>query len=305
MSRQYLRNYSLEIQTQVSEEIQSPVDPDAIVGATFTITELRLKFQVVRDATGEPNIAKIDIYNLSFVNRSKIQKEFAKVVLNVGYENNLKLLFKGDIRNVTHIKQGVDDITTLFAVDGNRDLQKSFTNVTFNNGATAQEQVSRVIQDFKGLLTGNLLGLDKPDQNVMGVSYAAPTNFVMDILADKFQFDWSIQDEQVVTVPLNGDNQEVSAVITSETGLLGSPEVTEEGVNVTTLLNPAIKPHSIIEIQSEGETVTIGNLFLDRARRVEADGFYTVRKVTHTGDTHDSTWQSAIMARTPSRQNIV
>lgn len=302
MSLQYLRQYRLEIQTQAT----TPAPVVETQSDLFIITDLRIKFQITKSRTGDPNIARIDIFNLSPVNRTKIQSEFLKVTLNLGYGTveNLKLAFKGDIRNVTHVKQGVDNITSIFAGDGNKDFLESYTNVGFNNGAKAEDQVRRVIQDFTGLTPGDLKGLDTAEQNVLGITYSAPTSQVMDMLADNFGFLWSIQDERVETIPKGGSNERTAAVITAATGLISSPEVTEIGANVLVLLNPEIKPNTLIDIKSVGQDVTIGNLFFERARRTEAEGVYVVNKVVHTGDTRSNAWTSLVTGATTSRQAI-
>jgi Baseplate hub gp41 len=300
MSQQYLRQYKLDIKTQT----QGPI----IESDLFTLTDLRVVFQIIQNRFGAPNTARIDIYNLSEQTRATIEERFTKVTMHAGYGSvsNLKLLFKGDIRNIIHSRKSVDSVTTIFAADGNKAYEESFTNVTFSEGSKPKDQVVKIAKDFIGLITGNLDGLENAGENVLGVTYSMPTSKAMDVVSEKANVLWSIQDEEVITTPLDGPENNSLPVIelTSSTGILSTPEVTALGANVATLLNPEIKPNRLIRIKSEGQNVTIGNLFFERARRSNADGTYIVNKVTHSGDSRGNDWRSSVEGKVTRNRSI-
>jgi len=77
--------------------------------------------------------------------------------------------------------------------------------------------------------------------------------------------------------------------------MIGSPTVTDKGVEVKTLLNPAVKPNSSILIESIAETVSRGNLFFRKLKSTRAAGKYKVVEVKHKGDTHSNEWSSSIL----------
>ena len=86
-------------------------------------------------------------------------------------------------------------------------------------------------------------------------------------------------------------------IINQDGGMIGSPERTEVGVTVKTLLNPNLKLARRIKIEAVSEKINVGNLFFRDVPPVKNQGIYRIDKLIHAGDTHDKEWQSTISAR--------
>ncbi|MCH8821327.1 hypothetical protein IID23_02265 [Patescibacteria group bacterium] len=259
--------------------------------SALVINELRVSFEITKDLLGYPNLAKIEIYNLSRASKALIENEFTSVIMNAGYKGNSKLLFKGDIKNVTHEVRGPDSITIIFAGDGNRDYKESFVSITIGKGASFDDVLNAIVASFSDLKVEIQEGINKVKDHLQGKTISAKSSDAMDQLAEDYNFDWSIQDGAINIIDRNSVvNREF--VITPETGMLNSPVITEIGADVTLLLNPELLPGRVINIQSAGANVQLGNLFFRDARRTVAEGKYKIIKIVHSGDTHENNWQT-------------
>ena len=281
MGRQYLREYALTIGNGTE---------------ALEIKELRIAFEITKDILGFPNLARIDIYNLNDTSRGKVKDEFTKITFNVGYQNGVKQIFLGDIRNVVHARQGVDFITTIYAADGDRDFRESFTNVTFSEGATVKQIVQEVSKSFSEVTTGILDGLESTKDKLLGTTLSGDSSTILNQLGEDYDFDWSIQDNRLETINKDEAFDDVT-VVSSQTGMIGSPSITELGADVKMLLNPRILPNRQIQIQSATPEYELGNLFFRGIKRTLGEGFYKVQKVVHTGDTESNDFFTTVTGR--------
>lgn len=83
------------------------------------IFRTRITFDIEKDDGSNPNKAKISIYNLNEDSRNFIEQDKTALILQVGYGDNLSVLFFGDLakNGVTNKRVGPDIITTLEAGD--------------------------------------------------------------------------------------------------------------------------------------------------------------------------------------------
>lgn len=276
MTVQYKRSYSLIIND--NEKIR-------------TLTELKIEFEVTKSLRGFPNQAKIKIYNPSPDTESTLRNNDVLLTLNAGYENAVDLLFTGQLRNVTQERQGVDRIITVFAADGRKDWETSFYNKTLSDKITIKQTIEELAATFVSTATGVLLGLEAKADKLRGQTLSGKTSDLLDQLAEDYDFEWSIQDGSFVTVPITEaiDKNDI-IVLTSNTGMIGTPTITREGVTVKALLNPRITPNRLIQIKSEGTIVSLGNLFFENVRSTTADGIYKVYELIHKGDSRGTDW---------------
>lgn len=123
----------------------------------------------------------------------------------------------------------------------------------------------------------------------------------LDVYPEPFRFQ--ILDERLLVytpggVPeCEGPVHEVSA----ERGMIGRPVVAIGRLEVTTLLNPAIKPLSLVRVKSAGPEVRVpattaafeGNLQIPRT-----DGTVPLRviQVNHDGETRGKSWYTRLVA---------
>lgn len=244
-------------------------------GQGIAITNLRMTFDIKKTSDDQPNTAKIEVYNLNTEHQGALLTEWLDIQLFAGYEGAERLIFTGQIRTATPKIQGTDRIITIESGDGDREVLRGFVNKTLEKGCTANQIVNEC--------QSAMFGVPSAYKDSLPTEYSRGrvlTGRASDILNKQTKQDgaqWSIQDGRLLV--LKGANVRPNAVwlINQETGMLGSPEPTQDGVKVTTLLNPAYLIGGVAKIDS---------LIYQGGIRIES--------ITHSGDTHSSEWSSSL-----------
>lgn len=284
MSRQFKRAYDLTI---------IPVS-----GESRVIRELKIRFEITKSVLSFPNLAKLVIFNPSKATIDALEGKFTKVILNAGYEGNIRLLFKGEVRNAFQGKTSTDRTITVFAGDGQRDWQNASFNKTFTENVSISAAIDEVLKTFKDSVIGALEGIPTIADKLRGQTLSGSSKDIMDQFADEYGFTWSIQDGEVITTPDAQPLEGTEAVlVTSATGMIGSPIVTEIGADVTTLLNPRLFPNSAFKIESVNADIQLGNLFFRNIPRSNAEGTYKIQEVSFRGDSREGDWLSSVKGR--------
>jgi len=263
-----------------------------------SISKLRVTFEIVKSVLSFPNLAKISIYNPNQNTLSLLQNKFTKILFNAGYVGNLKLLFSGEIRNVFQTRADVDTIVTIYAGDGEKSWQNSTFNKTLSENISISNTIKEVAGSFVDLTIGEIAGLPDNASKLRGQVLSGSSKDILDNFAKEYGFEWSIQNEEVVITSINKPllTSQI-ALINAQTGMLGTPTITEIGVDVKTLLNPELLPNRGFTIESSNANIQIGNLFFRNVNRRKAEGVYKIQEVTFKGDSRDSQWSSQIKGR--------
>jgi len=284
MARQYKRVYELTV-----------IPPG---GEARIIRGLRVNFEITKSILSFPNLARITLYNPNQDTLSALEEKYTRIVLNAGYEGDLRLLFKGDVRNVFQTKTGRDRLLTIYSGDGEKSWQNATFNKTLSESLSVSSAIQEVLKTFSDVNIGTLQGLPQVADKIRGQVLSGSSKDIMDNFAEEYGFSWSIQDGEIVITPeqepLEGDE---AVLITAATGMIGSPTVTEIGADVTTLLNPRLLPNRAFLIESLNAEVTIGNLFFRNIRRTTAEGLYKIQEVVFRGDSRDGDWLSSVKGR--------
>lgn len=283
MPSQYDRKYSLTISDGSN---------------TRTVSDLRVSFVITKSLYSIPNLAKIELYNPNNDTLSLLQKKYTDITFNAGYKGNIRLLFKGQIRNVFQTKNDSDRIVTIYSSDGEQDWQNSTFNKTISENIAIKNVVEEIVGSMGDLTIGTLEGLEAPADKLLGQTLSGASKDILDTLGEDYGFQWSIQDGTIVTVPNNASLSNLDAVVINQTtGMIGSPTVTELGANVTTLLNPELLPNRLFEVTANQSAVSIGGIEFREITRTNATGLYKTFNVEFVGDTHGNEWFSIVDGR--------
>ena len=267
------------------------------------IIDLRMIFKVEKSLVGYPNLANIKIHNLSENSRAKIEEDGLKVRLYAGYlDEGVPLLFDGDVINVVHMKQGPDWISEIFAGDGVNILSTATVNKTLPAGVSTDQIYDELVSQMQGISKGITEGL----QNCLSgkrsllreLQLSGNVKDWLDKIAKDCGFEYSVNDGVIETVPTGLPvSDESPVIINQDSGMLGSPERTEVGINVKNLLLPGLKLGRTIKVESVSQKLNVGNLFFRKIPPVRNQGIYRIDKLIHTGDTRDNPWETQISAR--------
>lgn len=241
------------------------------------LSGLRVVFDIKKTSDDNPNMAKIDIYNLSPKSRAIIEKPNSVVILEVGYnDEEYSILYSGNITRVNHDKKEADYVTTLECGDGEIALREVYASKSFSGGT----KVSSVINDLLKKLTeeGKLISRKLPTfiDEVYQQGFVAEGN-VKDVLKDvlkKVNLSMSVQNGEIQIVERSKYTSNTAILLTHKTGLIGSAKKMKEGkISFQSLINTGIIPGRRVKIDS-----------------INIVGVFNVISANFKGDTHGDDW---------------
>ena len=266
-------------------------------GDGLDLSQLHIKFTIKRSDTQTPNMAEIRVFNLEEKTALRIQKEFSKVLLQGGYEDNFGVIFQGNVKQIIIGRENSTDVF-LDIVAGDGDLAYNFAvvNSTIAAGAGHAEQINAAINSMNsdGTSLGHVDNLPTTKLPRGKVMYGMARDYLKQT-ADTTKQTWSIQDGKVQFVPLTSYLPGTAIFLSSKTGMIGTPNQTTFGVNVKCLLNPKIKVGGRVHLDNK----TVARLKINLAvplspENIPApltnDGIYYVMVIEHEGDNRGQEW---------------
>ena len=243
---------------------------------TLSITQLRVAFEIDKTINEKPNPAKIQVWNL---NRDHINQllsqDYNKVALSVGY-NELRQIYSGDITKVRIQRDGLDFVLTLECSDGHIAYTQSRAKATLKAGATDKQIVEEIQKTMPKIQSG---AMDIPNQRKLprGKVLNGNSRDILTKVARNNGADWSIQDGALIFLPKDKVLNDEAVLISQDTGMINAPEQTDDGLEITCLLNPALQIGGLVKVESIIEYF---------------NGEYKVIKLAHSGDGLGGDWQS-------------
>ena len=211
------------------------------------------------------NTLNIKIYNLTEAKRNQLvkdkdEKKYIRVQLFIGYEGNIKQVFQGNVNRAYTERAGADLATMMECIDGLADVKSSFSSKT---ASTKKQAVQEILKDMPNTSIGKITESNKIYRNkvIMGSSYEELKKLVQ---PDEIMF---IDEEKLYIIKDTEVSDNYAPVISSDTGLIGIPKKEDKIVEVTTILNPAIKLGGLAQLES------IYAPYLNGTYRVESSSF--------------------------------
>ncbi len=297
MSLQFGRRLEVEV-TKTKSTSSGLADAASALGVTQAdttkITDLDMTFSVTKTFKKEPNTCQLTIFNLNPDNRGSISSDSETTVeVSAGYGGDqdgllgsigfgggqpvaFGLIYSGDIRNVYSTYATPDWTTILESGDGEKSKRKARVNRSFGPG-TPLAVVMREAGLALGVGTGNLnlFALDPRNRLIEsspaflhGVVLSGNAWKEFDRVVSGAGLEWSVQDGKIQIARYGEPLSDFSITVTPETGLIGSPTVSNKGIaSFRTLLNPNTVPGRGITLESK-----------------EVNGKFLVKNVTYSGD---------------------
>lgn len=285
---QYIRNCTLLV---------SDNDGDAL-----DLSELHIKFSVKRSNVMTPNVADIRVYNLAENYALAIKNEFTRVILQGGYDSNFGVIFQGNIKQVIISRESaVDTYIDIQAGDGDLAYNFAVVNTTIEAGATADTQINAAITAMTplGVTKGYIGNLPKSQLPRGKVMYGNAREYLRQA-ADTTDSGWSVQDGQVEFLSTRTYLPGEAVVLTSKTGMIGTPQQTNEGVNIKCLMNPLLRVNGRVMIDNKSIAAYKLNLSTPGTAAnipppINADGVYYIMVVEHSGDNRGVDWYTSMV----------
>ena len=248
--RQFLRKVRL---TAAGSGTSIVINP----GGSVMLHELRINFNISKSVSSTQNAAEIEIYNLSESTRNALGKELDDITLEAGYippegGGNVGIIFKGQIRDVSHRREGADIITTLSCGDGDKALRRATISKTFPAGTPVEDVVEELYKELEkeGVKRGEWKFPEGMKPFKRPYSMCGSCARELDRLGRGNKFYWSSQNETMEIVPGDGFIGGV-VLISPESGMVDTPTITDNGVSVSTLLNPEIRPNRRVQVRAQ------------------------------------------------------
>lgn len=269
------------------------------------LSQLRFRFEVRASDVETPNTLSVRVYNLKGETQNAIISEFDTVTLTAGYQTGNKgPIFQGDIKQFRFGRESnVDSYLDILAGDGDAAYNQSVINQSFPAGTTQDQQLSVLAGSFglpvangaNGLLTTG--GIFPRGKTMFGMA-----RLHMATLASSNNVRWSIQNGVITLVPVTGYLPGQAVQINSATGMIGTPEQTDNGIVIRCYLNPLIKIGQLVQINNADiNQATLKSNFGYPSytssyypATVANDGFYRVLVAEHVGDIRGNDWYTEL-----------
>lgn len=289
---------------------------DGSSNQALDLSDFKIVFNIGQASTEKPKFAEIYIYNLSLATMNLLAgvddlNTDNQVILEVGYaDSGLEILFKG---NVFQYRRGrdnqVDTWLCVLAQSSDAVVKYQTISESIPSGTTIDSMKQRLMLGYEqaGLQLGESPELSS-QQLIRGRVVFGSLHDKMLQFAKENECAISVADGGVVMTQNDRYTLETDVqVLTAKTGMVGMPQLTSEGLQVTCLLNPKMKFMSRVQVdmtnlQTEAYDIEYGQQGLDQPFKnprlaLGAEGVFIILSVTHHGDTRGNDWYSDLICK--------
>lgn len=256
------------------------------------IRDLRVTFSIEKNLKKEPNTCKISVYNLAPPSRALMQTKPLRILLEAGYDGQVKRIFSGDLRYSESTHTSVSWETAMQWADGDRAYRLARVARSFRPGVSSLAMISECASAMGIALPSDLAERSELKTVAQGgeVLQGKAQEELTRVLK-RYGLHWSIQDGRLQVLRDGEVRPDVALPVSQATGLIGNIAYgapTKPGhprlLKFKSLLYPEIVPGVKVQVTTGGSGI---------------DGIYRVERVVHSGDTHGEQWQSEVEAIAP------
>jgi len=286
--------------------------------------ELRIRFNITILANPTPAFCDVTITNpLPALAQQIASQQDEKIKLMIGYQGmSDQVVFSGTVpRSIYGRESPTDTVLKIHGVDGDHAYNDAYVNTTLQPGSTGMDVYQAVLQAMQKAdqsVKGGGQGIQQGDhvtQKLQQLTFPSSQTLkgpARDYLTEVSQTEevkalWHIDKGKLNVVGLT-ESKQTAVEVSYDTGLVGQPEQTFQGIMVRTLINPQIEINGLIHLsvapmQAEwdfGDTsytdFGIGATANAPTGRnydipsVALDGIYKVMQMNIFGDTYGNPW---------------
>ena len=220
--------------------------------AGLLVTEPKMAIEVERKADEEAPDGQVEIYNLAAERAAQIENRGEAITIAAGYGDRTAIIFEGAVDRVVQARRNLEHITRI-------ELGSSVHSVRLLGGITVRTYagdvpVRTILADVVSDL-GLILGpLDAIPAGVMARNWewASRSDAALTALVRRASAYW-YEDDGVIRFNAVGRPQAgvPPFVLSPDTGLLGAPARSDDGVEALGFLNPIARIGAVVDLQSE------------------------------------------------------
>lgn len=292
----FLRNYRLKIGRSTGSKVYEmrPGEENPSEDG------LRITFQVTHFAGGAFSVAEITIYNVSRYSSRQMLGDgsagkYEFITLEAGYDGLFGSIFMGQITNVQlHLEDGgATRGIRFFCKSSAKERDQNLINLTLSPETDPVQIIEECAAVFGAEIQfyGDFSELKRRSRGT--VLQGSPTA-CMNELAETFAFDWMVENGAIKIIKRDFALDNQVYVISSGTGMIGSPVVSDTEVGIRYTLNPKIKLGDTIKLESMAPRFEFSGAFFYDVPRTIGEGYYKVNSLVFAGDSHGDQWESQI-----------
>jgi len=269
-------------------------------GEALDLSELHIRFGIINGDVQTPKTATIRVYNLAPETAKRVRKEFTQVVLQAGYEGTVGVIFSGQIKQVRIGRENATDtFIEILAADGDVAYNQATINKALAAGWTPTDLRNACLDAMApfGITAGQMAPLPDVQAPRGRALYGMARDYLRE-LAETYGMTWSVVLGQLQMLPIDGTLGGAAVELTSNTGMLGMPQQTIDGIIVRCLINPLIRPGRQIKINNAGvqeAPISTAVGYVDMRPTLDTDGSYKVWAVATRGDTRGNEWEMELV----------
>lgn len=260
----------------------------------------QIEFSVDQTPNSERSYAEITVYGVMKERRRAIYEEFDSVRLVAGWKDGFSNVFEGAIENVSLGRDSVDSTITLYCQSAVKEWPTAYINKSFGKGSSYLSIVREIASTFAIPVefVGDFSSLPKA---INGYAVSQDSKSALRSLSNSFDFEWLIENNKMI-IAKNGYYRDSTEVFkySAVTGLIGSPEITQKGVDINALLNPFIRPWDRFEVEAVTGNLTFNGIYYFKFPGTNGKGEHSVVSLKHEGNFYGSKWQTRIEGVRPS-----
>jgi hypothetical protein len=291
-------------------------------GETLDLSEFRIVFSIEAADIDHPNTAVIRVYNLKPETMNKILLEFTTVTLQAGYQNGPSAaIFAGSIKQ---FRKGKETATRtyldLLCSDADVFYNQGFVSTSLAKGNTPQQVIAAAVaagnKAISNVSNGEKSVVVRDDFDTLKTGIANPRSKVLfgaardtiNTLASTLNVSWSIQQGVLQLIPVNKYLPGPPIQMSTQTGVVGIPEATNEGLKIQCLINPLLQVGGTIQLNADLINTFIGSSInlaqggsagvsfrsrgkdIDYVAKTTFDGVYRIYVIEYEGDTRGQKW---------------
>lgn len=279
----FRRTYKLSIQIR---------DTLKIYETTNDGVNLDLEFSVKKNVRGFGGVGDIKISGLSLEDMAFLSTNYnlqsgalnpSFLSLEVGYNSNNQLILNG---NIIQAHANFDTTSNSISLEI---MQNALNNLGKSVSVSIKDATLKAI--CQSIATNNNLTLDfqsKAQTKPKNYAYFGSALNQLNQFREEYpNIEAFIKGTQLIVrdADFSASN---SYLINNQSGLIGSPLVTQTGIEITTLLNPYFEVGDFIKLES--------------LKLKQLNGVYSIMEVTHDGALRSEKWTSKLVTLNKSKK---
>lgn len=296
MSEIWLRKCRLSIQIEQGK-------PEAL-----DLSEFKIYFHIGQATTETPKAAEIYIYNLSDETMNRLcgsdnEKKDTIITLEVGYKDTpFETLFKGQVFQFRRGRDNqVDRWLCVLAQSGDHLKKYAVVNQCVPSGTTIDETGKLLVAEAEnhGVESGEIPALSDQKYPRGRVFFGSLYTHIEQFYTENDMFI-DMDDGILNANTYVGYRTEPVIILNRDSGMIGMPQLTTEGLKVSCAINPKLKRGGRVQVdmsnlQTEAYDISYGQQEVGKPQKnanlaTNKGGLFVIQSLESVGDTRGEDW---------------